>query len=62
MAWVILSRSVSEALSYDTRLIPLEFLADVLSPLASAIRSFAERIVGVTFQDNEWERVQLPGA
>lgn len=60
-AWCILVRSVCEALSYDSRMIPPEVLSDVEASLASRILEVVNLIAGHTLDPSVVLRAKLPG-
>ena len=59
--WCILTRSVCEALSYDSRLIPPGLMADVEASLANGVKHLVHFVAGHALDDIAWRRLALPG-
>eukprot|EP00973_Karenia_brevis_P016210 2218837-Karenia_brevis.AAC.1 len=60
-AWVMATKCLKEALSYDIRIIPATTLEPLLKEHHNLMRSLLSEIVGAQLSDTSWRRVQLPG-
>ena len=62
VAWIICSRSVCEALSYDSQLVPPVHLAGVEASLRDDIAKVFQAILGTSLAPLRWRRAQLRSA
>lgn len=58
---MLVTRSICEALSYDSRLVPLAVLADVEAPLVDSIHALVNFVAGMELVYSSWTTAQLPG-
>jgi hypothetical protein len=61
LAWLVLSQSIAQALTYDCRLVPPAVLRPFGEQLDSVLKNTIADIAGHALDDSHWEQVNLPG-
>eukprot|EP00973_Karenia_brevis_P065345 9078215-Karenia_brevis.AAC.1 len=60
-AWILATKCVKEALSYDIRIIPSDVLGPILARHHCIMKEVASAILGSEMSETSWARLQLPG-